>query len=73
MPKRDAKRVRAELRSANQALRDWRAKAHEYVPGGPAQYLKALRRLEARVERLAQERAASETRSAGLKRPAGSV
>ena len=67
MADRDAKQVRAELRRANQALRDWRAKANEYVPGGPSQYLKTLRRLEARAELLARERAASETKSAGLK------
>ena len=35
MAGRDAKQVRAELRRANQALWDWRAKANGFVPGGP--------------------------------------
>ena len=70
MPKRDAKQVRAELRRANQSLRDWRAKANEFVPGGPSQYLKGLRRLEARVDRLTKERAAAmESERVKLKSP----
>ena len=59
MARRDAKQVRAELRHAQRALRQWRAKEHDFVPGGPRAYLIALRRLEARVNRLAQERAAN--------------
>ena len=58
MARRDAKQVRAELRHAQRALREWRARENEYIPGG--RYIRTLRRLEHDVNRLTKERAAED-------------